>query len=81
MPGVLPRRFGSVDVHALWTIQLDHGLAGNVGQADGKHGLVLAIDTGAVREIAGLVFLYHLSNTPEKQNVTTHSKIGGSKGE
>ncbi len=67
---VMPRGLWGVDVHALWAIELDHGLAGDVAQADGQHLLVFAIDAWTVAKVSCLIFLNHLGNAAIGQDVT-----------
>ncbi len=66
---VVTRALGIVDVHALGAVELDHGLAGDVRQADGQHRLVLAVDARAVPKIAGLVLLDHLGDPAVGEDV------------
>merc|ERR1719319_908136 len=68
---VVPGRLGGVDVHALGAVELDHGLARHVREADGHHGLVLAVDPGAVAEVPRLVLLDHLRDPPVRQDVSS----------
>lgn len=57
---VMARGLGSVHVHALGTVRLDHGLAGHIGQAERQHWLVLTVDAWTHAEIARLVLFDHL---------------------
>ena len=50
-------RLGRVHVHALWAVQLHHGFAGNVRQADRQHWLVLAVHSWTKAKVPILVFL------------------------
>lgn len=75
MPGVLPRRLGSVDVHALWAVEFDHCLPGDIRQTNGQHWLVLTIHTGTVAKVPSLVLLNHLGNASVCQNVSRITKF------
>ena len=43
--------------------------AGNVGQSDGEHGLVFAINSRTMSEVSGLVLLDHLRDSAIRQDV------------
>lgn len=66
---VVPRRLRGVNVHTFGAVQLHHRLPGDVRQPDGQHGLILAVDAGAVPEIALLVFLQHLRDAAVGEDV------------
>lgn len=65
---VMTRGLRVVDVHAFGAVQLNHGLARQVGQTDWQHRLVLAVDPWTVTEVAVLVLIDHLSDAAIGQN-------------
>lgn len=67
---MVPRALWRVNVHALWTVALDHGLARQIAQAKWQHGLRLAIDAWTVAKVASLVFLNHLRDAAVRENVS-----------
>jgi len=71
---VVSRRLGSVDVHALWAVEFDHCLPGDIRQTNGQHWLVLTIHTGTVAKVPSLVLLNHLGNASVCQNVSSVNK-------
>lgn len=68
---MVSRRFRSVYVNAFWTVGLDHGFAGYVGQSQGQHWLAFAVDSWTVSEVAALIFLNHLGDSAIGENVTS----------
>lgn len=67
---VVPGRLGGVNVHAFGAVELHHGLARDVRQADGKHWLVLAVNSGAVAEVSLLILFQHLSDSSVCEDVS-----------
>jgi len=61
---------GCVDIHALWTVELDHRLTRDIREPDGHHWLVLTVDSWTVTKVASLVLLNHLSDPSVCQNVS-----------
>ena len=67
---MVPSRARLIHLLAAWAEELDGGFGRKVGEADGKHSLVFAVNAWADTKVAISILVQHLDDAAVCKNVT-----------